>query len=230
MKWPELKSARIGTRKRRHAPGARADATLRKEPRTRAAWVRKRVKRKMRFRPSTWVTVQTGHMGDTHRASSVIEGGSRDAWTRADQMSERVKFIAAYLEYEASFADLCRDFCVSRKTGYKWFLRYEEGDDAVRVSDARPRSLGPTGPGCSGGSSPSSSPRAGVAVHPTAVEKCHPCARSDLWTMFPVAPELKWPIGGRRRSPARALFGTLAARDTLGPSAAALRDTAGRSP
>jgi transposase-like protein len=40
-------------------------------------------------------------------------------------MSERVKFIAAYLECEASFTDLCRDFGVSRKTGYKWVCRYE---------------------------------------------------------------------------------------------------------
>ena len=46
-------------------------------------------------------------------------------WTRTDWMSERVKFIAADLEYEASFADLCQDFGVSRKTGYKWVHRQE---------------------------------------------------------------------------------------------------------
>jgi transposase InsO family protein len=45
-------------------------------------------------------------------------------WARTDWMSERVKFIAAYLEYEASFSDLCRDFGISRKTGYKWVHRY----------------------------------------------------------------------------------------------------------
>ena len=36
-------------------------------------------------------------------------------WNRTDWMAERVKFIAAFLEYEASFTDLCRDFGVSRK-------------------------------------------------------------------------------------------------------------------
>ena len=41
-------------------------------------------------------------------------------WARTDWMSERVKFIAAYLEYEANFSDLCLDFGISRKTGYKW--------------------------------------------------------------------------------------------------------------
>jgi transposase InsO family protein len=46
-------------------------------------------------------------------------------WNRTDWMSERVKFLAAYLEYEASFTDLCHDFGVSRKTGYKWVRRYE---------------------------------------------------------------------------------------------------------
>jgi len=46
-------------------------------------------------------------------------------WHRTDWMSERMKFIAAYLEDEAHFADLCRDFGVSRKTGYKWVRRYE---------------------------------------------------------------------------------------------------------
>ena len=53
-------------------------------------------------------------------------------WARTDWMSERVKFIAAYLEYEAPFVDLCRDFGVSRKTGYKWVRRYEaEGASAL---------------------------------------------------------------------------------------------------
>lgn len=47
-------------------------------------------------------------------------------WARTDWMSERVKFVAAYLRYEGShFSDLCRDFGVSRKTGYKWVRRYE---------------------------------------------------------------------------------------------------------
>jgi transposase InsO family protein len=58
-------------------------------------------------------------------------------WTRTDWMSERLKFIAAYLEYEASFSDLCRDFGVSRKTGYKWVRRYE-ADGAAALED-RPR-------------------------------------------------------------------------------------------
>jgi putative transposase len=49
------------------------------------------------------------------------------SWRKTDVMSERVKFIAAYLDGEASFTELCVDFGISRKTGYKWVERYEAG-------------------------------------------------------------------------------------------------------
>jgi len=43
-------------------------------------------------------------------------------------MRERHRFVEARLagEYE-SFAELCRAFGISRKTGYKWWARFEEG-------------------------------------------------------------------------------------------------------
>jgi transposase InsO family protein len=54
-------------------------------------------------------------------------------------MSERVKFVAAYLEYEVRFTDLCRDFGVSRKTGYKWVRRYEaDGAGALEERSRAP--------------------------------------------------------------------------------------------
>ena len=67
-------------------------------------------------------------------------------WARTDWMSERVKFIAAYLEYDACFRDLCRDFGVSRKTGYKWLRRYEvDGaaglEDRSRAPQSHPNAL-----------------------------------------------------------------------------------------
>jgi transposase InsO family protein len=58
-------------------------------------------------------------------------------WKRTDWMSERVKFIAAYLELEDSFLDLCLDFGISRKTGYKWVRRYEA--DGARALEDRSR-------------------------------------------------------------------------------------------
>jgi transposase InsO family protein len=37
-----------------------------------------------------------------------------------------VEFIAACIQGEDNFAELCRRFGISRKTGYKWVARYEE--------------------------------------------------------------------------------------------------------
>ena len=42
-------------------------------------------------------------------------------------MNERLKFVAAVLEGEESFSELCERFGISRKQGYKWRNRYEAG-------------------------------------------------------------------------------------------------------
>lgn len=39
-------------------------------------------------------------------------------------MDERTQFIAAWLQHEKSMSTLCRQFGISRKTGYKWMARY----------------------------------------------------------------------------------------------------------
>lgn len=48
-------------------------------------------------------------------------------WKDTSPVQERVKFIAAYLEGEENFSELCERFGVSRKQGYKWRQRYETG-------------------------------------------------------------------------------------------------------
>jgi len=56
-------------------------------------------------------------------------------------MNERVKFIARYLQNEEPFAALCADAGISRKTGYKWVERYDEGGVGALVDQSRaPRS------------------------------------------------------------------------------------------
>ena len=47
------------------------------------------------------------------------------AWKETYPMDERMKFIAAWLEDEESKSRLCSRFGISRKTGYKWWARYE---------------------------------------------------------------------------------------------------------
>src|SRR5260370_40137383 len=46
-------------------------------------------------------------------------------WKETCAVDERMRFVMAIGEEEASFAVLCRGFGVSRKTGYTWLSRYE---------------------------------------------------------------------------------------------------------
>ena len=48
------------------------------------------------------------------------------AWMETCAVDERMRFVMAVERGEGSFAALCRDFNVSRKTGYKWLARYED--------------------------------------------------------------------------------------------------------
>nr|WP_231865072.1 helix-turn-helix domain-containing protein [Sorangium cellulosum] len=41
-------------------------------------------------------------------------------------MDERLRFIAQVNESDRTFAELCRRFGISRKTGYKWVERYAQ--------------------------------------------------------------------------------------------------------
>jgi transposase-like protein len=53
-------------------------------------------------------------------------------------MDERVRFVARLLEGEG-MSEVCRDFGISRKTGYKIFGRYkEDGLDALADRSRRP--------------------------------------------------------------------------------------------
>lgn len=45
-------------------------------------------------------------------------------WPASSVMEERLRFVARLLDGE-SMTDVCRDFGVSRKTGYKFFDRYK---------------------------------------------------------------------------------------------------------
>jgi len=46
-------------------------------------------------------------------------------WRKTCAMEERMRFVMAVVENQESFAAVCRRFGVSRRTGYKWFERYE---------------------------------------------------------------------------------------------------------
>ena len=48
------------------------------------------------------------------------------SWKETCVMDEKVRFIVECNESEESFAELCRRFGISRKTGYKWIERYQQ--------------------------------------------------------------------------------------------------------
>ena len=51
-------------------------------------------------------------------------------WKTVVAMEERMRFITRALHEDESFAQLCRQAGISRKTGYKWIERYEQGGPA----------------------------------------------------------------------------------------------------
>jgi transposase len=53
-------------------------------------------------------------------------------WKECSVVEERLRFVARLLHGEA-ITDLCREFGISRKTGYKIFDRYKEHGLEARV-------------------------------------------------------------------------------------------------
>lgn len=63
-------------------------------------------------------------------------------WKDVTVMDERIRFVARLLEGE-QMAGLCREFGISRKTGYKIFDRYKEcGVEAISDRPRRPYRYG----------------------------------------------------------------------------------------
>ena len=59
-------------------------------------------------------------------------------WKASSVMEERMRFVVRLLDGEA-MTDVCRDFGISRKTGYKIFDRYREhGLEALTDRSRRP--------------------------------------------------------------------------------------------
>ena len=59
-------------------------------------------------------------------------------WKECSVMDERLRFVARLLDGEA-MSEVCRDFGISRKTGYKIFSRYREhGAEALTDRSRRP--------------------------------------------------------------------------------------------
>jgi putative transposase len=53
------------------------------------------------------------------------------SWKETCPMTERMRFVSELLAGERDMSDLCRLYGVSRKTGYKWRDRFEQGGPAA---------------------------------------------------------------------------------------------------
>jgi transposase len=59
-------------------------------------------------------------------------------WKECSAMDERLRFVARLLDGE-SMSEVCREFGISRKTGYKIFARYkDQGLEALTDRSRRP--------------------------------------------------------------------------------------------
>lgn len=62
-------------------------------------------------------------------------------WRRTDPVSERAKFVVAAQHGVWTMTELCERFGISRKTGYRWLVRYEaEGLAGLADRSRRPHS------------------------------------------------------------------------------------------
>jgi len=69
------------------------------------------------------------------------KGGLIMPWKETDVMNLRTEFVLRVFEGKLAFGELCREYGISRKTGYKWKERFlERGIDGLADQSRRPRS------------------------------------------------------------------------------------------
>lgn len=62
-------------------------------------------------------------------------------WMEASKLSLRLEFVTLALEKDANIRALCRDYCISPTTGYKWIHRFmREGTAGLKDQSRRPHS------------------------------------------------------------------------------------------
>src|SRR6266581_884953 len=59
------------------------------------------------------------------------------AWGMVDIEEQRVRFVVSASRGERTMQELCREFEISRPTGYRWLRRYHEGGVAAVVEKSR---------------------------------------------------------------------------------------------
>ena len=58
-------------------------------------------------------------------------------WKEQQLVEIRESFVRAFFSQRASMADLCREYGIARKTGYKWTQRFIDGGVPNLVGSTR---------------------------------------------------------------------------------------------
>src|SRR5258708_2282997 len=59
------------------------------------------------------------------------------AWGESSVTEQRLRFVVTASRKEQGMTDLCREFQISRQTGYNWLKRYRSGGAAQVVERSR---------------------------------------------------------------------------------------------
>ena len=68
-------------------------------------------------------------------------------WQETSPVQQRERFIADHRRGLYSMTELCARYGISRKSGYKWLARFEEGGRAALQDRGRPRRFAGPEPG-----------------------------------------------------------------------------------
>ena len=61
------------------------------------------------------------------------------SWKGVTIMDQRIRFVSEYLNDYFPFSELCKQFEISRKTGYKWIDRYKHfGPEGLKDQSRKP--------------------------------------------------------------------------------------------
>jgi len=61
-------------------------------------------------------------------------------WKETNVLDQRTEFVTRALTEEITFTDLCKEYGISRKTGYKWRQRFlENGYNGLSDLSRKPR-------------------------------------------------------------------------------------------
>jgi transposase-like protein len=90
-----------------------------------------------------WIYVFSCPLNSNHRHRkglvTDVSGPPRNACPGT--LTQRLQFLSGYQKEEMSVSDLCREFGVSRPTGYRWINRYKEvGPEGLLDLSSKPHS------------------------------------------------------------------------------------------